>query len=370
MGGSFAELISTHGARLFAFWRATTPDEPIAAWFVRETFRLMAEVRVDLDPDVDPDVMVYRFALRVRGRFDVPAPAPDDALARMFHGVEPDDALAFVLLEAGRLGIEGTANALRRPQARLQDALATALATMTRVAGEPLEATAEDAVDDAMVAKAALRWLDTDDRAVVDRDPTAAPRKAAMECVLADLRALLEPCDPPAGMLAEVEAAVETCLQKEAALAPTKPRRRGHVAAIAIGAAALLVAGAFAAVQLRGDATVDADAELQASEAESDVEDAPERAPTLEPPAPAPEVEVAAQGPSSPADPRLDQASALARKHRCKQAVKLLMSVVDDSPSSTDVAVRSAEPCRGWLKKLRTDATVIRFKRLLAARPR
>jgi hypothetical protein len=365
MGGPYAELIRRHQARLFAFLRAGTSSEQAAAHLFAETFRLMAQMRVDLDPEVDHDVMVYRHALRVHGRFDVPAPDPRCELSRAFDAInDAEDRLAFVLLETSGIGIAGAAEALRKPEPRLKEALAQALVTMT---GDTLEPAAEGAVTHVMVAMAAFGWLESDERAVVEADPTAAPRRAAMDRVLARVRELLPPCDPPEALVARAEAAVETGLREAPeAWATPSPRRTGRFAAIAIAGVVLLGGGGFAALQLRGmdeAATVVEEAE---SEMATEPAPAPPRTESLEPP---PAIEVAAQGPPARTDPRLARATAHARKHRCKKAAKLFAKLVEDSPATLGTAAVALAPCRGWLQKQRGDTKLTHLARLLGLPP-
>jgi hypothetical protein len=360
MGGPYAELIRKHQTRLFAFLRSGTSSEHAAAQLFAETFRLMAENGVDRDPDVDPDTMVYRYALRAQKRFDVPPPDAASPLMRMCDVLAPEDRGALALLITSELRLAEVANALRRPEPMLTDALARALVTMTR-----LEPAAEGAIGHTMVAMDAFGWLTPDDRATITADPTAAPRRAALDHTLGQIRELLPPCEPPDGLLAHTDAMVEKALRASAAEVVTRPRRRtGRMIAIAMGAMVVLGAGGFAAMKLR---TTEPAPAVAQTEAEVAVEAAPVPAPSLAP-APPPAIEVAAQGPAAPTDPRIDKATVLARKQQCKKAAKLFAKIVDASPPSMAAATTGLEPCRGWLKKPRSDKQVNALARRLGWR--
>ncbi len=352
MGGPFAELIDRHGARLFAFLKAGTSSEAAAASLFAETFRLLAKERVDLDPEADREVMLYRYALRVKNRLDVPAPDPRGALSRMFESVPAEDRVAFALLEASGLTIDRAANALRRPEPRLKEALAQALVRMTRAADPQLVPARDDATSDEMVAMAVFGWLTPEDRKVVEADRSAGPRRAAMKQVLAVVRELLSPCDPPRALLSRLDAAVQKSLQSAPEFVPAPPRRSSmRGVALALGALAVLAASGFGYLALRGD--------LEQEEAPAVVEEStPEPPPALAPASdsvePPPAVEVAAQGPAA-VDPRLEKATMHARKHRCKKAAHLLAKVVAEAPTNASAAKDAMAPCRGWLRKHRRD---------------
>lgn len=351
MGGPYAELIRRHQTRLFTFLRSGTSSERAAAQLFAETFRLMAADRVDSDVDVDPDTMVYRYALRVQKRFEVPPPDPTSAFMRMFEGIAAEDRIAFALLICSELRLANAANALRRPEPILSRALACALVTMTR-----LDTVAADgAIDHMLVAMDAFGWVTPEERALVAADPTAAPRRAALAHTLAQIREQLPPCEPPEGLLPHTDALVEKALRAAAEEVVPRPRRRtGRMIAIAMGAMVLLGAGGVAALKLR---SAEPAPPIEEPAAEVAVEAAPEPAPSLEP-APPPAIEVAAQGPAAPSDPRIDKATALARKHQCKKAAKLFAKIVDASPPSLAAVTTGLAPCRGWLQKPRGDKQI------------